>query len=357
MSRGQSKLAAYAGGIVLVGASAIGGLVVSHQQSRTDIQPIAFVQNVFNSTAAEWTLRTGISANKSLEHQWVDQMTTGAIDTRRKTAASKKRKPHGPSGLFGSVSIPFANIATAGKWQRARSGVTAKFNYDCGTSRHCKTRKTAINRLVKLGTKKSFFQKLNSVNKGANELLGYRPDVETYRLRDHWALPSESMRKGLGDCEDYVILKMAMLNALNVPTKAMSLVVLKDTDRNLYHAVLAVSTNKGTFILDNVQKWVVMDKQLPHYLPLYSFSGKRSWVHGWKKSQKNRLAQAQNLDFSNIMPGESFTTSPISVENISSSDLAGLRPTITRFPGDEMVDVKQFYGKTYRVAGMVGYPQ
>ena len=357
MRRSQSKLVAFAGGLALVSMSVIGKTFVSLNTADSEIRPTTFVQSVFNSTASNWTLRAGYLGETSIENQWVDRMTTGTINSRRQSGSTKKRKSRGPSGLFGSVSIPFANIATAGKWNRARSGVTAAFNHNCGTSSRCKARKTTINRLIKRGTKMSFFQKLNIVNTEANRLIGYQPDVKTYRSRDYWALPSESMRKGLGDCEDYVILKMAMLRALKVPSKAMSLVVLKDTNRNLYHAVLAVSTNKGTFILDNVQKWVVMDKQLPHYLPLYSFSGKRSWIHGWKKSQKNRLAQANNLDFSNIMPGESFAAEPIGIANINSRDLVDLRPTITQFPGDQLAYFKQSSGNGYRRMGMVGYPQ
>ncbi|MEP1207698.1 MAG: transglutaminase-like cysteine peptidase [Rhizobiaceae bacterium] len=353
MRRDHIKSAAFAGVFALVGLSAIGSKTVSQNSVGSDIYPTTFVQTVFNSNAANWTLRLAGWDERSIEDQWIDEMTTGAVKSRRKTQGKKRRR----SGLFGSVSIPFANIATADKWKRARQGVAARFNHNCGGSAECKTRKASVKRLLKRGTKLSFFQKLNEVNSAANRLIDYQPDVKTYRSRDHWALPSESLRRGLGDCEDYVILKMAMLKALNVPTKAMSLVVLKDTERNLYHAVLAISTNKGAFILDNVQKWVVMDKQLPHYLPLYSFSGSRSWVHGWKKSQKTRLAQASNLDFSNIMPGESFATVPVGVESISGSDLADLRPTVTQFPGDQLAFLSNSNRHDFRRFGMVGYPR
>ncbi|NKB53414.1 MAG: hypothetical protein GKR97_14530 [Rhizobiaceae bacterium] len=367
MRRGNRKFAAYAGGLALASMSVVSSMMSinnpSHDSDSGDsIVAITFAHSVFNSTAEDWTLRDGSFDQYASEQQWIDQMTTGAIDKRRRNRSKAKRKSKSRSGLFGSVSIPFANISTAGQWQRASRKLGKQLNMNCGGSKHCKSRKAAISNMVKRGTKMSFFQKLNLVNAGANKLIGYQPDVATYNSRDYWAMPSESVRQGLGDCEDYVILKMAMLKSLNVPTKAMSLVVLKDTDRNLYHAVLAVSTNKGTFILDNVQKWVVLDKQLPHYLPLYSFSGKRSWVHGWKKSQKTKLAQANGLDFSKIQPGESFAKIPLGVDDISGNDLIGLRPTMTQFPAEQMAMANRLVAQGSGSGrgddgGMVGYPR
>ena len=71
-----------------------------------------------------------------------------------------------------------------------------------------------------------------------------------------------------------------------------------------------------------------MDSQLPHYLPLYSFSEKRSWIHGWKRSQKRQLALAGKLDLSSILPGESFAASPVLVDGIDKEDLDELRPAL-----------------------------
>ncbi len=365
MRQGNRNFAAFAGGLALASMSVVGSMIsinnASYDGDGDDgddgIEAITFAHSVFNSTTENWTLRDGSFGQYANEQQWIDQMTTGAIDKSRRRRSKAKRKSGGSSGLFGSVSIPFANISTAGQWKRASGKIGKQFKMDCGSSSHCKLRKAAISKMLKRGTKMSFFQKLNLVNAGANRLIGYQPDVKTYNSRDYWALPSESVRQGLGDCEDYVILKMAMLKSLNVPSKAMSLVVLKDTDRNLYHAVLAVSTNKGTFILDNVQKWVVLDKQLPHYLPLYSFSGKRSWVHGWKKSQKTKLAQANGLDFSNILPGESFARIPLGMEDISGSDLVNLRPTMTQFPVEQMAFANKSVAPGTGQNGLGGYPR
>ncbi|MGI9355700.1 MAG: transglutaminase-like cysteine peptidase, partial [Rhizobiaceae bacterium] len=157
----------------------------------------------------------------------------------------------------------------------------------------------------------------------------YRPDKDGYRSFDHWAAPSETIRQGFGDCEDYAILKMALLTEAGVPSGSMSLVVLKDVRRNLYHAVLAVHTTKGAFILDNNQKRVLADEQLPSYLPLYSFSQKRSWIHGWKRSQKTKLAQLNSLDLSKIQPGESISVRPISGQQLSREQLALIQPSMS----------------------------
>jgi len=208
-------------------------------------------------------------------------------------------------GPFGSVSIPFTIVSSAPKWNAANRSIRSKVVLDCRNTASCVLREKRVARILQQGEKKSFYNKLKLINSQVNKLVYYQSDLQTYRQKDHWAAPDESLRSGVGDCEDYAILKMALLQKLGIPAKAMSLVVLKDTKRNLYHAVLAVSTNKGTFILDNVQPKVMKDHQLPHYLPLYSFSENRSWIHGWKTVQKRQLALTKSINIVNILPGSS----------------------------------------------------
>ncbi|MDN3721852.1 transglutaminase-like cysteine peptidase [Roseibium salinum] len=117
-------------------------------------------------------------------------------------------------------------------------------------------------------------------NRVVNQNIRYREDQVTYKRLDYWATADETVRNGAGDCEDFAILKYALLLEAGVPASSMSLVVLKDLKRDLFHAVLAVSTNKGHFILDNVASRVYLDKEVPHYRPMFSFSTDRSWIHG-----------------------------------------------------------------------------
>ena len=256
----------------------------------------------------------------------LDRLSTGSISGSSKSARKLRRSSRHRSGVFGSTLVPFSSIAIADRWHAARKAIAKGVDVLCGTSGSCQSRVSTLADIESASKGLSFFGKLKLVNQSINAMIAYQPDLKTYRIRDHWAAPTQSVAAGVGDCEDYVILKMAILQKLGVPAKAMSVVVLKDTDRNLYHAVLAISTNKGNFVLDNVQDKVLLDKQLPNYFPLYSFSGTKSWIHGWKRSQHRQLALAKELDAADVLPGEAFATTPLPLDGLDQSEIAALKP-------------------------------
>ena len=66
---------------------------------------------------------------------------------------------------------------------------------------------------------------MDLANRSVNRLISYQTDEQTYRKLDYWASPYESLERGFGDCEDYAILKMALLAKMGVPTNAMSMIV------------------------------------------------------------------------------------------------------------------------------------
>jgi predicted transglutaminase-like cysteine proteinase len=89
--------------------------------------------------------------------------------------------------------------------------------------------------------------------------------------------------RGIGDCEDYALLKLAMLVALGVPETDMSVVVVKDTSRGIGHAILAVRTRDGYEVLDNLSDAVRRDSEVTSYVPLYSIGAAGAWVHGRRR--------------------------------------------------------------------------
>ena len=234
----------------------------------------------------------------------------GGIDTDISTNANRRHDPGQPGpkprgqGVFGSHAIEFRNLATRADWEKHRGELFT----DVSRASKCDDKMCADRRRLsefKTSLKKRFFDKLTTVNRRVNRKIKYVPDLQLFGKLDHWAGPAQTITRGAGDCEDYALLKMALLADLGVPVRSMSLVVLKDRRRNLYHAVLSVSTNKGNFILDNVRDDVILDSKLAHYKPLYSYSDNRSWIHGMPAGSSNRLAADQNQTFAEIVPGES----------------------------------------------------
>ncbi|RUX96275.1 transglutaminase-like cysteine peptidase [Mesorhizobium sp. M7D.F.Ca.US.004.01.2.1] len=202
-------------------------------------------------------------------------------------------------GVFGSVALSMRNFPVAARWAPVYQAITA-----CSAGSACERKSAAFADMISAAQGKGFSEKLSFVNSSVNRLIAYRKDSVVYGKLDYWAKPSEILERRAGDCEDFAILKMTALLRAGIPTQSMALVVLQDRKRGFFHAVLSVSTGSGTFILDSLSNTVVRDSDLPDYVPLYSFSTDRAWIHG------SRPGGAQMADikggFATVAPGEGF---------------------------------------------------
>lgn len=106
----------------------------------------------------------------------------------------------------------------------------------------------------------------------------YKEDITNWGVEDYWEIPAEFLKKS-GDCEDYAIIKYFTLKELGVPPETMRIVVVRDTIRNLAHAVLAVYLNNDAYILDNLSNAVLSHTRLRQYSPQYSVNESGRWAH------------------------------------------------------------------------------
>lgn len=120
-------------------------------------------------------------------------------------------------------------------------------------------------------------EKLRKVNSYWNQ-NPYREDQDNWGKADYWAIPAQFIVKS-GDCEDYAIAKYFTLKELGVDPASMRIVVLRDTIRNLAHAVLAVYLNGDIYILDNVTNIVLSHKRIRNYQPQFSVNEQGRWTH------------------------------------------------------------------------------
>ena len=202
-------------------------------------------------------------------------------------------------GVFGSVALSMRNFPVSARWAPVYRAITS-----CSAGSACERKSAPFASMVSAAQGKGFSEKLSFVNSSVNRLIAYRKDSVVYGKLDYWAKPSEILERRAGDCEDFAILKMTALLRAGIPAQSMALVVLQDRKRGFFHAVLSVSTGSGTFILDSLSNTVVRDSDLPDYVPLYSFSTDRAWIHG------SRPGAAQMADikggFATVAPGEGF---------------------------------------------------
>jgi predicted transglutaminase-like cysteine proteinase len=119
--------------------------------------------------------------------------------------------------------------------------------------------------------------RIKAVNKFFNQ-WPYRLDSGNYGASDYWATPFEFMKKS-GDCEDYSIAKFYALKELGFTGDDMRIVALKDTIRNIGHAVLVVYLDGDAYVLDNQTVMVLSHVKYKHYLPQYSVNEAFRWMH------------------------------------------------------------------------------
>ncbi|MEI9886086.1 MAG: transglutaminase-like cysteine peptidase [Rhizomicrobium sp.] len=88
---------------------------------------------------------------------------------------------------------------------------------------------------------------LNKVNLATNESLWPEDDKRHYGRVEFWTIPTD----GYGDCEDSALTKRKALIGAGLPAAALRVAVVI-TPRNTRHAVLSVVTDRGDFVLDNL---------------------------------------------------------------------------------------------------------
>lgn len=238
---------------------------------------------------------TGVNGNA------VDSsIVTSATTVRRIAPPAAGLRPPSPASVFGSVAISFRRLPALDRLQPSYAEMDATNYLDCA-DKACSAAHREMGRELSNQRDRGFLSKVEAVNRLVNARVAYTRDIDSYGMLDHWATPGQTLERGVGDCEDYAILKMALLAELGVPRASMSVVILNDERRNLFHAVLAVKTNRGFYILDNVHDQLKLDSEIAHYSPLYSVSGGKGFIHG-RKARGGDVVSQVRLD--SVAPGE-----------------------------------------------------
>ena len=197
-------------------------------------------------------------------------------------------------GVFRSVAFPVGQLSAFGQWQSASAVSGPEETCWMGL---CETRKgRQLLNVVQQARRLSPEGALNYINRRVNALISYRSD-----RGDHWASLSETAIRGVGDCEDYALAKRALLIGAGFDEDRIQFIVLKETRRQVYHAVIAVHLNGKRYILDNLSSSVMPDSIYRSYLPVASFAGGKTYLHGFTDS---RAQLARGTDFSAVAPGD-----------------------------------------------------
>jgi predicted transglutaminase-like cysteine proteinase len=190
------------------------------------------------------------------------------------------------SPLFGTTEIGSHDLEMFPKWRHTLQAFEEAVK-NCRASQ-CDNNdwQTIIERLHG----KDLMTQLRETNFRINEKR-YVADVVNWAMPDYWATPFEFLRKNGGDCEDYAIAKYMVLRDVGIAADDMRIVVLKDLNLGVDHAVLAVYINGTPYILDNRNSDVMPSSSIHRYQPIYSINEHGWWLHR-RTLQWSTLARA-----------------------------------------------------------------
>lgn len=178
--------------------------------------------------------------------------------------------------LFGTREIYSPDIAAFDKW----TGMLRRFHLEqaaaqraCAAEAACAEWREILGALDGLDLR----AKLDLVNAEVNR-HPYVASRSNWGESNHWETPFEFLRKS-GQCQDYAITKYLLLRGAGVPAAQLRVLVLRDTELGLDHAVTVAYVEGEALLLDNQISSVVPADSVHHYQPYYSINEAGWWLH------------------------------------------------------------------------------
>jgi predicted transglutaminase-like cysteine proteinase len=177
------------------------------------------------------------------------------------------------SDIFDSIAAPDAQSTLAVKWRNAERGMRADADAieECRVEPQGCVSAAAVKFLAIADTARSLQgrARIGEVNRAVNLAIVPTSDMAQHGLEDVWSAPLAIFASGRGDCEDYAIVKIALLRAAGIAADDLRLLVVDDPAIGEYHAVAAVRLDGHWLILDN-RRFTLIDVAYSRYRPLYA---------------------------------------------------------------------------------------
>ena len=146
-------------------------------------------------------------------------------------------------------------------------------------------------------------QQLPAVNEFWNRAVVQTEDSMLWAQPDYWATPLETLGKGAGDCEGYVIGKYFSLLRLGVPGDRLRLIYVRarmggvGSTQSIAHMVLGyyeVPTAEP-LVLDSMVDFLLPSSQRKDLTPVFSFNAQGVYVAGAQPSSVDRITRWRDL--------------------------------------------------------------
>jgi predicted transglutaminase-like cysteine proteinase len=147
--------------------------------------------------------------------------------------------------------------------------------------------------------------RLKRVNEFFNRTTRFEDDWTVWGQEDYWATPIETLGKGAGDCEDFVIAKYFSLRIAGVQPERLKLIYVKakiggaSSTVSQAHMVLAYyeQPESEPVVLDNLISDIRPASRRPDLVPVFSFNTDGIWVKGSSQppASVDRLSKWKDL--------------------------------------------------------------
>lgn len=128
-------------------------------------------------------------------------------------------------------------------------------------------------RVSVISLSRTAWSEMVKINASVNASIFPRTDLEMHGVAENWSYPTTE-----GDCEDYALLKQYMLERAGFPKSALLITVVRQPSGD-GHAVLTVRTDRGDFVLDNLEDRVLDWKETEYrFLKRQSEKNAAKWV-------------------------------------------------------------------------------
>lgn len=142
-------------------------------------------------------------------------------------------------------------------------------------------------------------EKLRMVNGFWNNALIGGEDISIWGQVDYWATPLQSLAKGAGDCEDYVIGKYFSLLHLGVAPEKLRFVYVRARigSQSIAHMVLGYypQPQAEPLVLDSLIDRIQPAHNRPDLTPVFSFNAQGVYVPGGRRSSVDGTGRWRDL--------------------------------------------------------------
>ncbi len=122
--------------------------------------------------------------------------------------------------------------------------------------------------------------RLKRTNDFFNRQITFGDDMAVWGQEDYWATPLETLGKGAGDCEDFVIAKYFTLKEMGIESSKLRLIYVRaktgssDSAALQAHMVLAyyAKPEAEPMVLDNLIGDIRPASRRPDLVPVFSFN-------------------------------------------------------------------------------------